>query len=93
MIKFVSYDGTLPYLCEGTLVVEKDGKQYSLEKPFMMCGQVWYSKDYQAHVDKDDRHAFFKFKISLPKELQDDVDELEELATKKIPWKTCNWCV
>lgn len=46
MIKFISYDGKWPALCMGTLVVEKNGKQYSMKYVLESGGSCGFNKDY-----------------------------------------------
>lgn len=48
MIKFISYDGAWPNLCRGTLVVEKDGKQYSMYGALISGGSVSFDADWEA---------------------------------------------
>lgn len=45
MIKFISYDGAWPNLCRGTLVVEKDGKQYSMYGVLISGGSVSFDAE------------------------------------------------
>lgn len=53
MIKFISYDGKWPTLCMGTLVVEKDGKQYSMKHVLESSGSCGFNKDYsESYINK-----------------------------------------
>lgn len=90
MIKFVSYDGDWPNLCRGTLVVEKDGKQYSMKKVQVSGGHVWFSEDWEEHVETG-RWALNTNVV--PPELQGDLRELEALVNDEIPWGCCGGCV
>lgn len=53
MIKFISYDGKWPTLCMETLVVEKDGKQYSMKYVLESGGSFGFNKDYsESYINK-----------------------------------------
>lgn len=54
MIKFISYDGKWPTLCIGTLVVEKDSKQYSIKHVLESGGSFGFNnKDYsESYINK-----------------------------------------
>ena len=53
MIKFISYDSKWPILCMGTLVVEKDGKQYSMKHVLESSGSCGFNKDYsESYINK-----------------------------------------
>lgn len=90
MIKFISYDGAWPNLCRGTLVVEKDGKQYSMYGVLISGGNVSFDADWEANVEEGDwpidRNA-------LAPELQDDWRELESLVNDEIPHGCCGGCI
>lgn len=93
MIKFISYDGKWPTLCMGTLVVEKDGKQYSMKYVLESGGSCGFNKDYsESYIYKD---KWSVCKNDLPKELQNDVDvkEITELVNENIPYGCCGGCL
>lgn len=90
MIKFISYDGKWPALCYGTLIVEKDGKQYAMKNVLISGGSVSFDADWEANVEEGywsiDRNR-------LAPELQDDWRELESLVNDEIPHGCCGGCI
>lgn len=86
MIKFISYDGAWPNLCRGTLVVEKDGKQYSMYGVLVSGGSVSFDADWEAEVEEGD---WLIDRDALAPELQDDWLELEALVNDEIPHGCC----
>ena len=90
MIKFISYDGKWPTLCMGTLVVEKDGKQYSMKHVLESGGSCGFNKDYsESYINKGEWLIVERY--YLPKELQDDVEELtylvKRVAVNRTPYR------
>lgn len=90
MIKFISYDGAWPNLCRGTLVVEKDGKQYSMYGALISGGSVSFDADWEADVEEGD---WLIDRDALVPELQDDWRELESLVNDEIPHGCCGGCI
>lgn len=90
MIKFISYDGAWPNLCRGTLVVEKDGKQYSMYGVLISGGNVSFDADWEANVEEGDWSID---RNALAPELQDDWRELESLVNDEIPHGCCGGCI
>lgn len=91
MIKFISYDGKWPTLCMGTLVVEKDGKQYSMKHVLESGGSCGFNKDYsESYIKKGEWLIVERY---LPKELQDNIEELTYLVNKNIPYGCCGCCL
>ena len=51
-MKFISYDGGYPNLCRGVLVVEKDGKQYSIYGALFSGGCCSFDEDWEENVEE-----------------------------------------
>lgn len=90
MIKFISYSGKWPTLCHGTLIVEKDGKQYSMKNVLISGGSVSFDKDWEACIKEGDWSID---RDALAPELQDDWRELESLVNDEIPHGCCGGCI
>lgn len=67
-------------MCRGTLVVEKDGKQYSMYGALISGGSVSFDADWEAEVEEGD---WLIDRDALAPELQDDWRELEALVMIK----------
>ena len=76
-MKFISYDGDWPNLCRGTLVVEKDGNQYSIYGALISGGWCGFDPDGEDQVEEG---PWIIDPDELPNELKNDNDiaELEE---------------
>ena len=87
-VKFISYDGSYPNLCSGTLVVEVDG----IIKEFKHClssgGSVWFDDDWSEHVEQ----GAWRF---IPEEDMDGETwkGIEEVVNENVPWGCCGGCV
>lgn len=91
MIKFISYDGKWPALCMGTLVVEKDGKEYSMKYILVSGGSCGFNNDYsESYVNEGEWSVD---KDALPEELKKDVEELTYLVNMNIPYGCCGGCL
>lgn len=91
-MKFISYDGDWPNLCRGTLVVEKDGNQYSIYGALISGGWCGFDPDGEDQVEEG---PWIIDPDELPNELKNDNDiaELEELANTNVPHGCCGGCL
>lgn len=91
-MKFISYDGDWPNLCRGTLVVEKDGNQYSIYRALISGGWCGFDPDGEDQVEEG---PWIIDPDELPNELKNDNDiaELEELANTNVPHGCCGGCL
>lgn len=89
-MKFISYDGGYPNLCRGVLVVEKDGKQYSIYGALFSGGYCGFGPDWEEEVEEG---PWLIDSDKLPDELKGDVAELEELVNANVPFGCCGGCL
>lgn len=89
-MKFISYDGSYPNLCRGVLVVEKDGKQYSIYGALFSGGCCSFDEDWEENVEEG---PWVIIPDKLPDELKGDVAELEELVNANVPFGCCGGCL
>lgn len=85
MVKFISYDGAWPCLCQGTLVLEVNGKEVSLQNCLTSGGYVSWSDG--------DIVAEGPWTVHLPKSLGKYKDEITQLVNESIPWGCCGGCI
>ena len=90
MLKFISYNGSYPSYCYGTLVIEFAGLEYSLEGVLVSGGWVSFDDNWNENVTE----GRWNIKTNaLPIELQPWVDELEQLVNNHVPLGCCGGCV
>lgn len=89
-LKFISYDGSYPNLCSGTLVISLDDIEYSME--YCMCsgGSVWFDDNWDEHVEEGKWTIRYE---SLPEPLRPFVSEIENLVNENVRWGCCGGCV
>lgn len=87
-IKFVSYDGSYPCLCAGTLVLNIDGKNVQLP-PYCLTsgGCVTFNDSWDEDVEKGPWH------VDVPTEYIAYADEIRKVVNNNIPWGCCGGCV
>lgn len=86
MVKFISYDGSYPCLCFGTLTLEIDGvtrTDFNLHSG----GSVWFDGEYNEHVESGSWY------VDVPEDLQHLKREIEEVVNNNVPLGCCGGCV
>lgn len=96
-IKFVSYDGSFPNLCRGTLVVDIEGTAHSFgdegEYPAFWTsgGSAYCDHNWEEHV------AQGEWKLSAgddyPAAMRPWLDELLKVFNENVPQGCCGGCI
>lgn len=98
-IKFLSYDGSYPNLCSGTLCLEIDGNEIHCRHCLSSGGSagVDFSNDYEEYCTTGDWTVDFE---SLEENLPDgmilsDEDKkiITELVNEEVPHGCCGGCI
>lgn len=89
-LTFVSYDGSYPNLCSGTLVLAIDGKDITFPSYCLSSGgSVSFTEDWDEEVD-DGPWSISEWPKDFPEELK---AEAVELVNDNVPWGCCGGCV
>ena len=106
-IKFISYDGSWPNLCSGTLELLIDGTKWVFDRYYKA---PWTDEDGNIHsskfwisggcagVDSDCREycesgPWELDESEIPEQLADCSDELIEVFNDNVPWGCCGGCI
>lgn len=88
MVEFVSYDGSFPNLCSGTLVLLIDGEMVRFPKYCMYSGgSVWFDDKLEEHIS----HG--KWSVEVPEKYAHIKNEIEECVNDNVPYGCCGGCV
>lgn len=88
MVEFVSYDGSFPNLCSGTLVLRIDGRERTFPPGSMISGgRVWFDTDWSEHVENG------LWRVEMPQDLESYRREIEECVNANVPHGCCGGCV
>lgn len=88
-IEFIDYTGEYPCLCNGTLTIKVNNKEYQINH---LCsgGNVWFDDNWEPHIesgpwtiDGDD----------IPEEIRKYKDEILEVVNKNISLGCCGGCI
>lgn len=90
-VRFISYNGRYPNLCRGTLVIEVNGKQYSLLYALASGGAAYFTNNYsEEHVEEG------KWSVSenaLPEGIRQYKNQIEEVVNDCVPHGCCGGCL
>lgn len=97
-VKFISYTGSYPNLCSGTLTLEIDGIEYifgeGYKEPKPDFGRFWYSgggitNDYESTYDGE-----WTIDIdSLPEQFRKYSFEIDRIFNENVEWGCCGGCI
>lgn len=87
-VKFISYDGTYPCLCMGTLTIKIKGKTYKLKNCLLSGGSVRFDENWEAYVTSGDWEL-----RNLPEELIKYQKEITQLVNDNVPYGCCGGCI
>lgn len=88
MVEFVSYDGSYPNLCAGTLKLRIDGENVIFPDYCLTSGGcVTFDDDWQECVTEG------RWYVDVPEEFAAHRDEIEEIVNENVPWGCCGGCV
>lgn len=88
-VKFISYDGKWPCLCNGTLVIEVNGKIYELKNVLISGGNVFCNEEEEGATKG-------KWSIDdtfLPRKLKPYAKEITGEVNCNVPWGCCGGCI
>ena len=96
-VKFVSYTGSYPNLCNGILTLEIDGIEYtfgnSWKKPKSDFDGFWCSgggltRDYETYCEE------WKINIDwLPEQFREYAEEIDDVFNRNVRWGCCGGCI
>ena len=89
-VEFVSYDGSYPNLCAGTLVIKIDGKEWKLDRMISSGGSVSFTAGWEEVVCAG---PWGLHSSDLPKEIIEHANEILECVNDNIPYGCCGGCV
>lgn len=85
----VSYDGTWPILCAGTLVMRVNGTEVVFPPHSLISGGAAYFRNNWSEevVERG------KWKVNVPDRYKDLQAEIEREVNKNVPWGCCGGCL
>jgi hypothetical protein len=88
MVRFISYNGTFPNLCSGTLVLEINGEVVTFP-PYCMCsgGRVWFDGEWSEHVESGE------WDVEIPKQYEGYRSEILQIVNENVLYGCCGGCV
>lgn len=95
-IKFISYTGKYPSLCNGELILEIDGKNYSSVHCIVSGGRCEFNEEYSIIGPWSFDVEYFKMTCKdkpLPELEAEDIKKIEELINEHIPLGCCGGCL
>lgn len=88
MVEFVSYDGSFPNLCSGTLVLRIDGIERTMPPHCLNSGgSVSFDDNWGEHVESG------RWSVDVPEELVQHEQEIEDCVNRHVPFGCCGGCV
>ncbi len=89
-VKFISYDGSYPNLCAGTLVLEVDGKTFTFPNHALCSGgYVSFDKDWNEDVGEGEWNIH-KWPDDFPAEAK---GEALDVVNSNVRHGCCGGCV
>ena len=91
-IEFVSYDGSYPNLCSGTLVLKINGEEVVFPK-YCLCsgGSCGFSSDFS---EENITSGPWSIDLSeIPQQYKKYRAEILEVINDNIPWGCCGGCL
>jgi hypothetical protein len=89
-IEFVSYDGSFPNLCRGTLVIKVNGKEYNCGECLMSGGSAFFDNNGGDHIEEGEWSID---KDYLPKEIEHLYEEIADVVNANVPYGCCGGCL
>lgn len=89
-IKFVSYDGSYPCLCFGTLAFTVNGKEYRIDSRVSSGGSVSFDEDWCVHVTSGPLSIS---EYDIPDKIRGLRHDIEVMMNDNVPHGCCGGCV
>ena len=89
MVEFISYDGSYPALCAGTLAIEVDGEVYELRNILASGGYVCIDDEGEEYADEGP----WSLEYGLPVELMPYEEEILRVVNDNVPFGCCGGCI
>ena len=87
-IEFVSYNGSYPNLCSGTLVLRIDGTEREFPPGCMNSGgRIWFDKDWREHIE------YGAWTVRVPSDLKYCEEEINACVNANVIPGCCGGCV
>ena len=87
MVEFVSYSGSYPNLCRGTLILRIDGKEVEFKRALSSGGSVMFDDDWCEHV------YCGEWSVDVPEEYEQYKAEITRVVNENVPHGCCGGCV
>lgn len=87
MVEFISYSGRYPNLCRGTLILRINGKIVKWKNCLESGGYVWFSEDWEDHIE------YGPWSVNVPSEYLLYKEEIEKMVNENIPEGCCGGCI
>lgn len=89
-VKFVSYDGSYPNLCSGTLILSVDGTEWKFPEYCLSSGgSVWFDDDSNEHIEGGE-WSIREWPDGFP---EDAKDMAVQIVNENVPFGCCGGCV
>lgn len=90
IVEFVSYDGSYPTLCFGTLIVRINGQEVNLGNCLSSGGSCGFDEEYDEYVNYG---AWLVDESSIPSEYLQYKQQIEDVVNQNVPYGCCGGCL
>lgn len=91
-VEFISYDGSFPNLCSGTLKLKIDGREVEFY-PYSESGFRMYSGGFCTYSDEEDIIENGSWIVTVPDAYKEYKEEINEVVNQNVPWGCCGGCL
>lgn len=102
IVEFVSYDGSYPNLCSGTLLVKIDGKPCNLGNCLISGGCTGFTVDWDAYIEYGEWTIYTedivdrlpeKYRNASQEEFDNLIGKIAEVVNENVPAGCCGGCI